>query len=267
MKWVDNGLDFNVIDDSNAAQYANDPSTSDLRSYVARDFSARPFAGYSPSFSRNLIPRSEWKERIEERTAKRQRLFDIFKHKKLPILNQKRLPYCWAYGTVGAMALMRAVNNLPTLHLSATSVASKIKNYREVGGWAEEAIEGIDRFGVSTVKYWPEAVNDRRYDTAEQRENAKLHKIIRSEELPSNNFDAIVTSLLLGFPVTLGLTWWGHLVFALDPVILSNGGFGLLFANSWGQGWEQEGLSVLNESKGTAYEAFSIQSVTLSLAV
>lgn len=263
--WKDNGVSFPIIDDINAASYANDPTTAVLRSYVARDFVANPFAGYSSAFSRTIIPRSEWKERIEERTAKKLRLFDTFKAKEVPILNQKSLPYCWAYGVVGAMSMSRAMNNLPTRHLSATSVASKIKNYQERGGWAEEAIRGIDKFGVSTTQFWPEAVNSRQYDTAEQRENAKHFKMLKHEELPSNNFDAIATSLLLGFPTTLGLTWWGHLVYALDLVMIGSNSFGLLIANSWGERWEQNGFGVLNESKGTAYEAFSIQSTTLSL--
>lgn len=57
-------------------------------------------------------------------------------------------------------------------HLSATSLAAKITNYQNRGWWAAAAIEGSKKLGISTLQYWPDAAIDRRYDTAEQRENA-----------------------------------------------------------------------------------------------
>jgi hypothetical protein len=180
----------------------------------------------------------------------------------VPILNQKQLPYCWCYGVVGAMMTAAAQAGLPFGYLSATSAAAKIKNYVKVGGWAGEAIEGIQRFGVSTTEYWPEAVLDRRYDTPEQRQNAALHKAVEFEELPSQSFDAVATALLSGFPVTLGLAWWGHLVYATRFVVLGRNEFGVLIRNSWGPDWETAGTAVLTESRATPHEAFTIRTVT-----
>lgn len=230
--------------------------------YKLRDFDAEPFGAYSAPFELDLIPRNEWAERAQALDAAKATPEHLARFYNVPILNQKQLPYCWCYGTVGAMMTAAAQAGLPFGYLSATSAAAKIKNYVKVGGWAGEAIEGIQRFGVSTTEYWPEAVLDRRYDTPEQRENAALHKAVEFEELPSQSFDAVATALLSGFPVTLGLAWWGHLVYATRFVVLGRNEFGVLIRNSWGPDWETAGTAVLTESRATPHEAFTIRSVT-----
>jgi hypothetical protein len=183
-------------------------------------------------------------------------------HAGVPILNQGRRPYCWAYGTVGAMMTGYAASGLPVPHLSATSLAAKIKNYRDVGGWAGEAIRGNQTHGVSTIEHWPEAALDRRYDTPAQRANAALHRATEWAELPKKNFDAVATALLRGFSVTLGLLWWGHLVYATKLVVISRNRYGVLIRNSWGSNWETGGKAVLEESRATPDEAFIVRSVT-----
>lgn len=230
--------------------------------YKQRNFDAAPFGSYSAPFELDLIPRAEWAERAEALDAAKATPEHLARFAKVPILNQKSLPYCWCYGTVGAMATAYAQAGLPVGYLSATSAAAKIKNYVRVGGWAGEAIEGIKRFGVSNVEYWPEAVLDRKFDTAEQRENAALHKAVEFEELPSQSFDAVATALLLGWPVTLGLAWWGHLVYATRLVVLGRNSFGVVIRNSWGPDWETNGTAVLVESRATPHEAFTIRSVS-----
>jgi hypothetical protein len=232
------------------------------RGYVARDFDAAPFGSYTAPFSTDVIPRNEWAGRAEEMDARKASAEHVSKYFKVPILNQSRRPYCWCYGAVGAMQTAYAIAGLPVGKLSATSAAAKIKNYRDEGGWAGEAIEGIQKYGVSTVEYWPEAELDRRYDTPEQRRNAALHKAVEFEELPSQSFDAVATELLHGRPVTLGLLWWGHLVYATRLVVLGRQSFGVLIRNSWGEDWETNGTAVLVESRATPHEAFSIRTVT-----
>ena len=254
-----------IITDLNYKTYQGDSNTQDMRGYVERDFNQNPLFGYAKAFSDAIIPESEWKDRIEYRVKTKTSLLDLFKAKNVKILNQKRLPYCWCYGPVGAMQLLRAKNNLPTWHLSATSAASKIKNYREVGGWGEQAIEGINKFGVSTVDYWPEAVNNRRYDTPEQRENAKLNMFTEVEELRPQTVNEVISSLLNNHPVSLALMWWGHLVYAID-VVYDRGKYMILIVNSWGENWSEGGMGLLELNRATPHEAFSFRRCTLSLA-
>lgn len=249
---------FKVYDETNFTALSRDRSTLECRGYSGRDYIAHPFGsmrwGANPF---KLIPEREWKDRIEE--GHRKKIFPIYHQieKKVPILNQKRLPYCWAYAVAGAVQSVRATHGLPTKHLSATSFAAPGKNYREEGGWTGEAIEYADDYGIATVETWPEAVNDRRYFN-ESREEAKLHNVGQWFELRPKNFNEVMTCLLMGLPVCVGLLWWGHAVFYSAPVW--DGGPGVIVDNSWGSNWEDGGRTVLMRQKATPDEANVVSS-------
>lgn len=264
MKFASRLHGLKVFDERNSSDLVHQQYTDGRlgSGYRERNFETAPFGTYANPFSGELIARDEWAERAEALDAAKATAEHLARFANVPILNQKQLPYCWVYGVVGAMSVAYAQAGLPVGYLSATSAGAKIKNYVRVGGWAGEAIEGIQRFGVSSIEYWPEAVLDRRFDTPEQRENAAKHKAVEFEELPSQSFDAVATALLTGFPVTLGLNWWGHLVFATRLVVLGRNQFGVVIRNSWGPDWETNGQAVLVESRSTPHEAFTIRSVT-----
>ena len=249
-----------VFDDSNADELVKIIRDDDtLGGYIERDFEANPFGSICPKFEGDLIPRNEWTDRIEELERNEATLEHLLEYLKMPILDQDQLPYCWCYGFTGAKMASYGVSGEPIPHLSATSLAAKVKNYQKVGGWAGEAIAGDLKYGTSTIDFWPEARLDRRYDTPEQRADAKLHTVHEYAELPSQSFDAVMTNLLRGHPTTLGLMWWGHLVFATRPVVISRNRFGVVIRNSWTERWENKGRAVLAEEKATPHEAFSIR--------
>ena len=245
---------FSIIDDSNYKVLADDRNTRDMRGLQPRDYGRHPF-GSMPfgTFPFPVIPRSEWRDRIEEGHAKK--TFAIYHslRMKVPRLNQKRLPYCWMYGTVGAIQTARAMHGLKTVHLSATSAAGPGKRYREEGGWAGEAIGYINEYGIATVNEWPEAVNDPRYFNP-SREVAKNYGIGQWFELRAKKFDQLMTCLLMGFPVTVGLLWMGHLMYVEAPTYP----FGGIVTNSWGQEWENDGRIVFLEEKLIADEQYCI---------
>jgi hypothetical protein len=92
--------------------------------------------------------------------------------------------------------------------------------------------------------------------------SAAKHKVTQSLELPRNDFGALLSVLTdpkHARPVTLGLDWWGHLVYAVRAVALPGGGFGAKIANSWKVSWGNQGCSVLVESKAKAQEQIAIQ--------
>jgi hypothetical protein len=62
--------------------------------------------------------------------------------------------------------------------------------------------------------------------------------------------------------VTLGLMWWGHLVYGCKAVKIDRNNYGIKIANSWGGNWEKNGCAVLSESKATAHEYVAIDRVT-----
>lgn len=266
--FISNLHGMTVIDDRNFGSYAQQvvDSRDFGTGYIERPYDQKPLGAYADLFSIPKIPRSEWTDRIEEIEKTKSGLGTLHRHLKIPVLSQGELPYCWFYGTTKALMLSYARHGFAVPHLSASSGASKTKGYKKEGGWAGEAIEGMRKFGVSTIEYWPEAVCDRRYDTPEQRKNAELHSIVDFEELPERDFDSIMTALLLGFPVTLGLLWWGHLVCGVEPKVLGKNRYGVEICNSWGDDWEQGGFAVLTEEKATAHEAVCVRSATLRAA-
>lgn len=253
---------FNVIDDSSYLRYADDRGTQSLRGYQGRNYEKHPF-GSMPwgSMPFKTIPRREWKDRIQEGHAKK--TFPIYHQlrKKVPILNQKTLPYCWMYAVTGAVQSVRACAGFPTVHLSATSAGGPGKKYREEGGWTGEAIGYAKEFGIASVETWPEAVLSSRYFRP-SREDAEQYSVGQWFELRPKNFDEVMTCLLLGYPVCVGLLWWGHAVFYSAPVVDGNS-FGVIDDNSWGPEWENNGRSVLMESKATPDEANVITSPLL----
>ncbi len=249
---------FNVIDDSNYKRYADDSSTKPMRRYDGRNYAKHPF-GSMPfgTMPFSTIPEREWKDRINEANAKK--TFPIYHQlrMKVPILNQKQLPYCWMYAVTGAVQSVRACSGLPTVHLSATSAGAPGKNYREEGGWTGEAIGYAKEFGIASIATWPEAVVDRRYFRP-SRDDATQYNVGQWFELRPKTIAEVVTCLLLGFPVCVGLLWWGHAVFYSG--LAWDGGVKFITDNSWGPDWENEGRTVLDVSKANPDEANCITS-------
>jgi len=160
---------------------------------------------------------------------------------------------CWSFGTVNCVRILRAKMGLPFANLSPTGPAAQIKNFRNVGGNTPEIIRWLAQNGVPEVKYWPLNQIDRRYVTDDMKKNAAQYKLVDWYELPRNDFNAMMSCLLLGIPVACGFMWWRHLVAGLSPKALSNG-FGIEIENSWGNSWGNNGLGTLEESKATAFD-------------
>lgn len=244
---------INVIDDSNAAHYATDPSTAPLRGYSGRDYRQFPYGsmpwGKAPFAA---FDRREWPDRIKEGYEKKRYVLHHLKMHEVPILNQKRTPYCWVNAVVGAVMAVRATHGLRTVALSAASAGAPGKNYRSVGGWTGEAIGYCKKYGIVPQKYWPNDAIDRRYFEP-TRKYAKYYNVGQWYELQPRRFEQVMTALLLGFPVCVGLNWWGHAVYYAAPVY-ERGQFGVVMVNSWGDSWEDHGLSILMESKATPDE-------------
>jgi hypothetical protein len=258
---------FKIIDDSNAAEYATQVADGAMSSgYVARNYARNPFGFYAPRYAGEVIPRSQWSDLIKRQDDNQTSPEHWAINGKVPILNQNGLPYCWMYGVVGAVMCAYAQTGRLAPHLSATGPAAQGKGWREQGGWAGEAIEYIEKFGIPELKYWPEHSMDLSLPSREDvKASSTLHKTVKFKELPSQNFDIAMSVLLDPVnprSVTLGLSWWGHLVYATKAVEISRGKFGMLIRNSWDYSWESEGKVVLVENKATAHEYVAIDTVT-----
>jgi hypothetical protein len=152
-----------------------------------------------------------------------------------------------------------AASGLPHVELSATMVACLAKNYRKVGGNTFDAIPIMHSIGVCSTQLWPLNQINRKYDTPAMRADAQQRRLAEWFELKPNNFDYAASALLLGFPVILGLAWWGHMILGLQLVQTSRGGYGILIENSWGESYGDLGLAVLEESRATAFDQAAVR--------
>lgn len=258
------------IGDRNWRQFVYAPRVAGermSRGYHPRDYRKVPpgsLACAAP-FPIDTIPRSEWRERIEEKEKTKSTWHDIRKAAGLKSTNQNGLGYCWIHGCVNAVRLARARDGQDYADLEPTSAGALIKNYRNVGGNTPEAIRHLAEHGVATTEFWPPNSLDRSHDNEATRANAKKHRITEWWELASNNFDQMATCLLLGLPVPCGFSWWGHLVCAMDLVAVG-GDFGIRIWNSWSDNWGDNGEGILEGKKKIAFDQFALCTSTWSQA-
>jgi hypothetical protein len=250
-----------VIDDQNYLAEPGVAGKGDVATgYQTRDILTFPEGqcGFAAPFNFPTIPRSEWPELIREREQRGRILSQLADAAGLQRMNQGSMGYCWAYGAVCAVHYRRIAMGLPHLQLSACSVAGPVKNFRNQGGWSGEAVAYMVRAGVVPEYLWPNGNQgaNRRYLTAE---NLRIGQefIIEADgwiDVVRNNFDQIMTLLLMDIPCPIGLSWWGHLICAVDPLVLGNNAFGFRYDNSWGLSYGTRGRGVMAEARGRPTE-------------
>lgn len=255
-----------IIDDDNWRQFVDYRVDGHEMGHglVERDYSQHPqgcyFAAAAWAPDAPTVPRSEWSARIKEMERTKSRLSDLRmianRGKPIPSLDQNGEGFCWAYSTTSAMMMLRAVQGLPYVRLSAHAVGCKVKGFRDQGGWSAQSLDFIVRYGVPSVEAWPEKSMSRSHDNEKTWENAARHKPTEGwVELSAPiydrdlTFDQVMTCLLHRIPVPSDFNWWGHAVCAVDPVEVEPGSFGVRIWNSWRDSWGTLGMGVLRGSK------------------
>jgi hypothetical protein len=193
------------------------------------------------------IPRNQWKKLIEE--GQGNWLHDRCKP-VLPPHNQGRTNYCWAHGPVRAFECLAVATGRPVGRLSSASVAVPITGGRNVGGHPEKAILQLRSQGACPLEMWPDDKRSSPDDLPAFNTAALKNRLIRWIDI--EGWDMQITCALLRIPVAIGLSWWGHAVCQLDPVIMSDGSIGIGVDNSWGEDWGDYGYGTLDEKHGTA---------------
>lgn len=199
----------------------------------------------APRFPQELlIPRSEWQSRIAEMEERKTRLSDIADRAGLPCKDQEQTNYCWINAPTYALELIRVLQNQPMVILSPASAGAQIKQYQNVGGWGEEAIEWVAERGLVPVDKWPANAISQQYATAANLELAKEYRCLEWMECAPGDDDEFISTLLRRIPVAVGYNWWGHEVTAVDPVWI-DGTYAIRIRNSWGMGWGSKGYAIL----------------------
>ncbi len=242
-----------VIDSINASRYINPIVDGHQRlcSLMPRDMSRYPegHTGFAALRPFNQYTKAQIIERIKQRDAARSGLRHILDSKKVPCKDQDGLPFCWIYSGVHTVEIAYAVQGDGYVPLSATAAGTMITGGQSRGGYGAEAIEFLSKHGTCREQDWPEHRVDLRYRNSKVDEISQQNIITDWGELPSGNLDQLAAAVLNNFPVTIGLSWWGHQVTIIDVVLLANDIIGFVFDNSWGTAWGDNGRGVLTPDK------------------
>lgn len=258
-----------IIDDSNWDQFALEQTTTFggvgtlNRDYVESPVGTLPFANQFPG---PVIPRSDWSAMIREREERGQTLQQVMRVGGVKVKDQGRTNYCWAFAPVSALEINRALMGLPYVELSPTSVAARIKNFRNVGGFGSQALQELATRGVNAASQWPVNAIDKRYDTQQSRVQANSFRQTEWWDLQPKNLDELMTCLLLGLPVPVVYMWWGHQVLAVDPVEVEPGSYGVRILNSWRESWGDKGFAIIRGNRMLPDEAYAPRAALPTLA-
>lgn len=225
--------------------------------YVPRDYHTYPEEMFAQPTEMKIIPRSEWDARIDEQEEQQSSLEHVrmtgADGQMIPALDQNGQGYCWAYSTTMAVMLLRALNGLPYVRLSAHAIGCTVKNYRDEGGWCGLSAKFHKEVGCPSVAYWKEKSMSRDNDKPATWANAGLHKITEdwvdlTKAVYDQNLtvDQLATCLLNNVPCAIDYDEWGHSICALRWMRVEAGVYAPKILNSWTDGWGDRGMAVIN---------------------
>jgi hypothetical protein len=241
-----------VIDDSTDVGELNAGRTTGA---VPRDYTVTPPQTFRALPSAiPLIPRHEWRARIQEQDERQSSLKHLHQRAGWPLLDQNGHGYCWAYSVGHAIMFRRMLDNQPYVRINPHATAAIIKQGRDEGGWcglsAQFAIEHGYAVEGNGPGQWPLHSRNLRSDTPELRASMAKHKVSESFidlQLPAYDRnmveDQIVSCLLQNIPVPADFGWWGHSVM-LGRAGWSNDGIVYDLFNSWA-GWGDRGWGTI----------------------
>lgn len=248
-----------IIDESNAVEMLelDTPQPGHGRGRLPRDFSKVPHGSlpFAAKMTSKPFPRSEWKERILDLQKQGIVVSQIARKAGVKTKNQGSTNYCWINAPVLCLEICRVLAGEPYLSLSPASGGAIVNQFQNRGGWGTEAVKFMVSTGLVPTRFWPDNAIDRRYDTAETRAMRSAHRVTEWLDLKPRSFDEMMTQLILGRPVAIGLDYWGHEIVACDPIVLADGRFASRIWNSWSDNWGQQGMAILVESKCTPDDA------------
>ena len=220
------------------------------------------YAGVAQPFPKELlVPKSDWQGMIQEQKDRKTKLKDLAKAYDLKCKDQARTNFCWINAPTYCVELTRLKQNQRKVVLSPASGGGPIKNFRNRGGWGKEALEWIADKGLVPADLWPANDIDDQYYTPENKQIALNYRADEWIELEPGNHEQLISCLLRGIPVAIGLAWWSHEVTA-ENALWVDGEAVPEFRNSWGMEWgEDGGYGVLQGRKMYADDAVACLSM------
>ncbi len=240
------------------------PSAEHGRGYESRDYQAHPLGAgdFCSQYAGPKIDPAEFKERIEEKTAKKQWVTDLCDKLGSRVKNQQRTNYCWIYAPTRGLEVAYITQQGLVLDLSAAHPGSIIQGGRNAGGSGITAVKFMAKYGVPTVKYWANAkVSNSARDDAAAVADAARHKIESYTDMDPRDHDAITSMVLSDRGVTVGVPSMTHEML-ITFCVWENGRVIHGVDNSWNYTWGNNGRGLLTGRAANYDEAGSIETVT-----
>jgi len=211
------------------------------------------------------IPYERWPELIRQQNEDESSLYHVWQQSRIGVLNQGQSSYCWAFSSVAGLMLQREIEARPFRRLSPSSVAAPIVGYTNRGYYIESALEGMRTQGAASEDFVPMLTTNSREFKGGWRDDAAKNRISIANAIPRDH-QTQGSMLLMGFPLVAALNWWGHAILFLQVLdrypsrpATDYTRYGVLFLNSWGTGWGQGGLGVLEYSQQIADRAYIVE--------
>lgn len=187
------------------------PRYLEYGSPLARSYGLVPVRDY-PDL---LIPEDQWKERIAEAHAKQTMPVHHFRKHGVPPKSQGGTNYCWAYGIASAVEAVRLLEAQEYVRLAPATLGWTV-DWRNVGNWCSDAIEGVAERGVASFDYAGDGIHNPRSFRPGWEQDALQYKLSEwFDTEPGSTLRMMrqcVSLLLAGLPLYAAYNWWGHAV-------------------------------------------------------
>lgn len=214
----------------------------------------------APAFSLPQIPSSEYQARIKEMEELGSSISQRMVRAGIPSKDQQSTNFCWIFSTVSAYECRRMLQGETYINFSPASCGGILTNGRNVGGWCEQAIKGIDQYGLAPDSMWDSTqISGRR--SADLLKKMKTFDVPSFAEVTPNSLPDLMTAGLSYTPLAVGLNWWGHAILFCEPVWL-DGAVAYRFRNSWGASYGSNGFGILQGRKMIPDDCVAVLSVS-----
>lgn len=257
-----------IIDDSTIADHLG--NETDRRCGTKPRTCAVGSMSFAPQIPGNfkILPRDQWKTRIQQMDQEKSRLSDFILHAGIPCKSQEQTLYCHGNSPAAAVEFLRAMEGQPYVPLSPASIAGPTVNYQNQGGYIADDLKQVTDVGCASEFYVAANQIGAAGFKRGWKDDAANYRAKEWWDLghrSNYSFDLMMTLLFARIPVCVAYNWWGHAVTMTDPVLMPNGRFGARGRNSWGDSYGAHGFFVVEESYATPDEAYALRSITQSV--
>ena len=218
---------------------------------IAAGTLGQPGIVYSPMPQSELIPRSEWDERIAKKDREQSWLEDLVRNANVPCLDQNGTNYCHGFSVAQCMQDERCKQGHPYVELSGMSIAGPVTGWRNKGAWPENDLMRAVEVGACPASYQDKShsFNYKRWKRGWEKA-AEEYQVDEWTDglIPGKAFDAVATFALRSTPAATGHRWWSHAITSAYRLRKeSNGRYSILSRNNWGMDWKDDGFTWMPE--------------------